>query len=97
MEVASALEVGSQTGGLVHFKDTTLDTLVDSPVLCGPPLQALDLSTDASTKSSWTYSATKKRTWRSTPNSSRCNRNMVKERPSFSLRTITTTTIFYSY
>jgi len=42
---ASALGVKSQDGYLVQFKDTTLNTLVDSPVYAGVNLKRLDLST----------------------------------------------------
>jgi predicted metalloprotease with PDZ domain len=42
---ASALEVKSQDGDLVRFKDTTLNTLVDSPLYAGVNFKRLDLST----------------------------------------------------
>src|SRR5262249_18321876 len=42
---ASALEVKSQEGNLIHFKDTTLNTLVDSPVYAGLNFKRVDLST----------------------------------------------------
>lgn len=44
---ATALEVASQTGNVVQFKPTTVNTLVDSPVYAGTHFQRLDLSTDA--------------------------------------------------
>jgi predicted metalloprotease with PDZ domain len=44
---ASALEVASQSGNAVHFKETTLNTLVDSPVYAGSHFKRVDLSTDA--------------------------------------------------
>ena len=37
---ATALAVKSQDGNLVHFKETTLNTLVDSPLYARHPLQA---------------------------------------------------------
>src|SRR5208282_5615785 len=42
---ASALEVKSQNGSVVHFKDTTLDTLIDSPLYAGVNFKRFDLST----------------------------------------------------
>ena len=45
---ASALEVSSQEGNLVHFKETALNTLVDSPLYAGVNYERVDLSPDAS-------------------------------------------------
>ena len=42
---ASALEVKSQNGSVVHFKDTTLNTLIDSPLYAGVNFKRFDLST----------------------------------------------------
>ena len=41
---ASALEVKSQDGNLVQFKDTTLNTLIDSPLYAGANFKRVDLS-----------------------------------------------------
>jgi predicted metalloprotease with PDZ domain len=41
---ASALDLKSQNGNLVQFKDTTLNTLVDSPLYAGVNFKRLDLS-----------------------------------------------------
>lgn len=41
---ASALAVASQTGSLVQFQETNLETLVDSPVYAGSHFQRIDLS-----------------------------------------------------
>lgn len=41
---ATSLEVRSQNGNLVQFKDTTLNTLVDSPLYAGVNYKRLDLS-----------------------------------------------------
>ncbi len=41
---ATALEVGSQAGDVIHFQDTTLNTLVDSPLYAGLYYERLDLS-----------------------------------------------------
>jgi predicted metalloprotease with PDZ domain len=42
---ASALEVKSQTGNLVQFKDVPLNTLIDSPLYAGINYKRVDLST----------------------------------------------------
>jgi predicted metalloprotease with PDZ domain len=42
---ACSLEVKSQNGSLVEFKETTLNTLVDSPLYAGINFKRLDLST----------------------------------------------------
>jgi predicted metalloprotease with PDZ domain len=42
---ACSLDVKSQDGNLVHFKDTTLNTLIDSPLYAGSNFTRLDLST----------------------------------------------------
>ncbi len=47
---ASALELASENGAEVHFKDTTLNTLVDSPLYAGINYKRVDLSPDAANK-----------------------------------------------
>jgi predicted metalloprotease with PDZ domain len=42
---ATSLEVKSQIGNVVQFKDTALNTLIDSPVYAGGNYKRLDLST----------------------------------------------------
>ena len=42
---ACSLDVKSQNGNLVQFKDTTLNTLIDSPLYAGVNFKRLDLST----------------------------------------------------
>ena len=42
---ACALEVKSQNGNMVQFKDTTLNTLIDSPLYAGVNFKRVDLST----------------------------------------------------
>jgi predicted metalloprotease with PDZ domain len=44
-QYATALETASQDGDTVHFKDTTLNTLVDSPLVAGAYFKRIDLST----------------------------------------------------
>ncbi len=41
---ATALETQSQDGSLIHFKDTTLNTLIDSPLYAGVNFKRVDLS-----------------------------------------------------
>ena len=41
---ACALEAKSQEGSVVHFKDTTLNTLVDSPLYAGVNFKRVDIS-----------------------------------------------------
>lgn len=42
---ATALEVKSQNGNLIQFKDTPLETLIDSPLYAGVNYKRVDLST----------------------------------------------------
>ncbi len=42
---ATALTTASQDGDTVHFKETTLNTLVDSPLIAGEYFKRVDLST----------------------------------------------------
>ena len=44
-QYATALETASQDGDTVHFKETTLNTLVDSPLVAGQYFKRVDLST----------------------------------------------------
>ncbi len=44
-QFACALEVKSQNGNLIQFKDTTLNTLIDSPLYAGAHFKRVDLST----------------------------------------------------
>jgi predicted metalloprotease with PDZ domain len=44
---STALETSSQEGRVIHFKETTLNTLVDSPLYAGINFKRVDLSTDA--------------------------------------------------
>ncbi len=47
---ATALETASQTGSTVQFKETTLNTLVDSPLYAGSHYKRVDLSSSAENK-----------------------------------------------
>jgi predicted metalloprotease with PDZ domain len=42
---ATSLDTKSQNGNLIHFKDTTLNTLIDSPLYAGVNYKRVDLST----------------------------------------------------
>jgi len=44
-KLACSLDVKSQNGNLVEFKETTLNTLIDSPLYAGPNFKRVDLST----------------------------------------------------
>ena len=44
-QYATALETDSKEGDTVHFKDTTLNMLVDSPLVAGEYFRRIDLST----------------------------------------------------
>ncbi|HEY6448865.1 MAG TPA: peptidase M61 [Acidobacteriaceae bacterium] len=44
-QYATALETASQDGDIVHFRDSTLNTLVDSPLVAGEYFKRIDLST----------------------------------------------------
>ena len=44
-QYATALETDSKEGDTVHFKDTTLNTLIDSPLVAGEYFRRIDLST----------------------------------------------------
>jgi predicted metalloprotease with PDZ domain len=47
---ATALETDAQDGDTVHFRETTLNTLVDSPLIAGEYFKRLDLSTSPDNK-----------------------------------------------
>ncbi len=44
---STALETSSHEGGAIHFKETTLNTLIDSPLYAGVNFKRVDLSTDS--------------------------------------------------
>ncbi len=44
-QYATALETAGQDGDTIHFQDTTLNTLVDSPLVAGEYYKRVDLST----------------------------------------------------
>ncbi len=76
---ASALDVRSQKGSVIHFKDTTLDTLVDSPVYAGSNFRRIDLSPDASNHVYLDAFADAPENLAITPEEIRLHRNLVRE------------------
>lgn len=78
-QFASALEVGSQSGGVVRFKDTPLNTLVDSPLYAGVNYKRLDLSTGPDNQVFLDVFADSPANLAFTPEELQLHRNMVRE------------------
>ena len=76
---ATALETSSQDGNLVHFKETTLNTLVDSPLYAGVNYERVDLSPDASNHVYLDVFADAPAELKITPEELQDHRNLVKE------------------
>ena len=76
---ASALDVKSQNGDLVQFKDTTLNTLVDSPLYAGVNFKRLDLSTGPDNPVYLDVFADKPANLEITPEELQYHRNLVIE------------------
>ena len=76
---ACALEVKSQDGSLVQFKDTTLNTLVDSPLYAGVNFKRVDLSTGADNQVFLDIFADKPAQLEITPDELQYHRNLVIE------------------
>jgi predicted metalloprotease with PDZ domain len=76
---ASALEVSSQAGDVVHFKDTPLNTLIDSPVYAGANYKRLDLSTGPDNQVFLDVFADSAANLAITPEQLQLHRNMVRE------------------
>ncbi|MGC0773007.1 MAG: hypothetical protein WB543_08735 [Candidatus Acidiferrum sp.] len=76
---ATALETGSQDGNLVRFKETTLNTLVDSPLYAGVNYERVDLSPDASNPVYLDVFADTPAELKMTPEELEAHRNLVKE------------------
>lgn len=76
---ASSLSVNSKQGNLVHFKDTTLNTLVDSPLYAGVNFKRVDLSTDTHNQVFLDIFADKPEELVITPEQEKLHRNMVSE------------------
>ncbi|MGC2389679.1 MAG: hypothetical protein WA621_09795 [Candidatus Acidiferrum sp.] len=76
---ATALETSSQDGNLVHFKETTLNTLVDSPIYAGVNYERVDLSPDAGNPVYLDVFADTPAELKITPEELQEHRNLVKE------------------
>ncbi len=76
---ASALEVASQQGNLVHFKNTPLNTLVDSPLYAGVNYKRLDLSTSPSNQVFLDVFADKASDLAITPEQLQLHRNLAEQ------------------
>jgi predicted metalloprotease with PDZ domain len=78
-KLASALEVKSQDGNLIRFKDVTLNTLIDSPVYAGINFKRVDLSTDPDNPVYLDVFADAPANLEITPEELQHHQNMVKE------------------
>jgi predicted metalloprotease with PDZ domain len=76
---ATALEVKSQEGNLIHFKDTALNTLVDSPLYAGVNFKRVDLSTDPGNRVYLDVFADTPEELAITPEELQVHQNLVKE------------------
>ena len=76
---ASALEVKSQDGSMVQFKDTTLNTLVDSPLYAGVNSKRVDLSTGPDNQVFLDLFSDKPSDLEITPDELQYHRNLVTE------------------
>ncbi len=76
---ACALGVQSQDGNLVHFKDTTLNTLVDSPLYAGVNFKRIDLSSSADNQVFLDIFADKPADLEITPEELQYHKNLVIE------------------
>jgi predicted metalloprotease with PDZ domain len=76
---ASALEVASQSGNLVRFRDTSLNTLVDSPLYAGVNFLREDLSTDPGNRVFLDVFADSPKDLAITPQELELHRNLVEQ------------------
>jgi predicted metalloprotease with PDZ domain len=76
---ASALDVASQSENLVHFKDTTLNTLVDSPLYAGANYLRENLSTGPSNRVFLDVFADSPKELSITPQELQLHRNLVEQ------------------
>ena len=76
---ATALEMKSQDGNLVTFKDATLNTLVDSPLYAGVNFKRVDLSTGADNQVFLDVFADKPEQLEITPEELQYHKNLVIE------------------
>jgi predicted metalloprotease with PDZ domain len=76
---ATALETVSEDGNLIHFKTTTLNTLIDSPLYAGENFKRVDLSTGADNKVYLDVFADKPDDMEITPDELQYHKNLVIE------------------
>jgi predicted metalloprotease with PDZ domain len=76
---ATALEVSSEKGSLIRFKDTTLNTLVDSPLYAGVNFKREDLSTGPNNRVYLDVFADSPRDLAITPEELKLHRNLVEQ------------------
>ncbi|MGA3055251.1 MAG: peptidase M61 [Candidatus Korobacteraceae bacterium] len=76
---ATALELGSQDGNLIHFKPAPLNTLVDSPLYAGVNYKRVDLSTGADNQVFLDLFADKPADLEITPEELQYHKNLVIE------------------
>jgi predicted metalloprotease with PDZ domain len=76
---ASALDVKSQDGNLVQFKDTTLNTLIDSPLYAGVNYKRVDISSGPDNKVYLDLFADKPEQLVMTPEELQYHKNLVIE------------------
>jgi predicted metalloprotease with PDZ domain len=78
-QFASSLTVSSQTGSLVQFHETTLETLVDSPLYAGINFKRVDLSTSPANQVFLNLFGDTPANIAITPEQIELHRNLVKE------------------
>ena len=76
---ACALETKSQDGNLVEFKDTTLNTLIDSPLYAGENFKRIDISTGPDNQVFLDLFADKPSDLEATPEQIQTHKNLVIE------------------
>jgi len=76
---ATALEVRTQQGNLVHFQDTTLNTLVDSPLYAGLYYKRVNLSTGPNNRVHLDVFADRPTELDITPEELQLHRNLVEQ------------------
>ncbi len=76
---ACALETKSQNGNVVHFKETTLNTLIDSPLYAGVNFKRLDISSGPDNKVYLDVFADKPADMEITPQELQYHKNLVIE------------------
>ena len=76
---ATALETKSQDGNVVHFQDTTLNTLIDSPVYAGVNFKRVDISSGPDNKVYLDLFSDKPEQLEFTPEELQYHKNLVVE------------------